>query len=391
MLDPLSAFAFAILFSLLNGAVLGFIHGALTPELQPSSADWRVGTLLMAGGGALFVGQAATNSDFIVPIANACWLFGLALYWRAVRRFFGLSDSIWIFAPVVAGTAGNAFFVFVMPSVGHRVSVATVSWMVLMLGGAATLVRNRRQNRSISATVLSGIFVLLAIILLLRGLYYVTRPGAVISIAQPLNWVNALTPLLLAVLPIVGTTTFVLLCFERIRAELQRVATTDALTGLPNRLTIGERADALFKQARSLGLGFSIAVIDVDHFKGVNDQYGHDAGDVVLRGVAQTLAAQCRGSNVVGRHGGEEFVALFDGATMQDAMIAGERLRAGIEASAHVFGQTTLHVTASIGVATFDPTDKEFADILRRADRALYDAKAAGRNCVRSEAARTTP
>ena len=390
MLDPLSAFAFAILFSLLNGAVLGFIHGALTPELQPSSADWRIGTLLMAGGGALFVGQAATNSDFVVPIANACWLFGLALYWRAVRRFFGRSDSIWIFVPVVAGTAGNAFFVFVMPSVGHRVSVATVSWMVLMLGGAATLVRNRRQNRSISATVLSGIFVLLAIILLLRGLYYITRPAAVISIAQPLNWVNALTPLLLAVLPIVGTTTFVLLCFERIRAELQRVATTDALTGLPNRLTIGERADALFKQARSLGLGFSIAVIDVDHFKGVNDQYGHDAGDVVLRGVAQTLAAQCRGGNLVGRHGGEEFVALFDGATMRDAMIASERLRAEIEVSAHVVGQTTLHVTASIGVATFDLADKDFADILRRADRALYDAKAAGRNCVRYETAGIT-
>lgn len=79
MLDPLSAFIFAILFCLLNGAVLGFIHRALTPDVQPCASDWRIGTLLMAGGGALFVGQAATNADFVLPIANACWLFGLAL------------------------------------------------------------------------------------------------------------------------------------------------------------------------------------------------------------------------------------------------------------------------------------------------------------------------
>jgi len=225
--------------------------------------------------------------------------------------------------------------------------------------------------------------------MLLRGIYFYVVGNVVISIAQPLNWVNALTPLLIAVLPVIGTTAFVLLCFERIRRELQRIATTDALTGLPNRLTIGERASALFTQARTLSLGFSIAVIDIDHFKQINDRHGHDAGDLVLRGVAEALATHCRGANVVGRQGGEEFVALFDGANLHDAVTAAERLRAGVEATSHAFEQTTLRVTASIGVATFDRDDQSFADVLRRADRALYAAKAAGRNCVRTESTQT--
>ena len=391
MLDPLSAFIFVLLFSLMNGAVLGFIHRALTPDVQPSAADWRIGTLIVAGGAALFVGQAATHNDFLLPLANGYWLFGLALYWRAVRRFFGLVDSSWIYLPVIAGTAGNAFFVFVVPSVANSVAVASVCWIILILGSATTLIRNRNRHRSTSATVLCGIFIALAMLMLLRGLYFVSVGEVVVSIAQPINLVNAFTPLLIAVLPVIGTTVFVLLCFERIRAQLQRVATTDALTGLPNRLTIGERAVALFAQAPTLRLGFSIAVIDIDHFKQVNDRYGHHAGDLVLRAVAQTLATHCRGVNVVGRQGGEEFVALFNGATAEQAMVAAERLRAEVEAARHSVEGAAIQVTISVGVASFSAADREFAEVLRRADRALYTAKADGRNCVQFEGIATKP
>lgn len=387
MLDPLSAFAFATLFSLMNGAVLGFIHRALTADLQPSAADWRVGTLLVAGGATLFIGQAATNTMWVLPLANCAWLVGLALYWRAVRRLFAVADSLWIFLPVLLGTLGNAFFIFVAPNVAYRVMVATVCWVVIIGGTVATLLRHRHVDRSISATVLTGIFALLAMLMLARGVYFLLAGQVVLSIAQSSNWVNALTPLLVAVLPVIGTTAFVLLCFERIRAELHRTATTDALTGLPNRRTIGDRANALFARARSIGPGFSVAVVDVDHFKRINDQYGHDVGDAALRGVAQALATQCRGDNVVGRQGGEEFVALLEDATPQDAVVAAERLRAAVADSAHAIGGTALTTTVSIGVASYSERDREFADILRRADRALYAAKAAGRNCVIFESA----
>lgn len=384
MLDPLSAFVFATLFSLLNGAVLGFIHPALTPDLQPSSADWRVGTLLVAGGSALFIGQAATGANWVLPLANGAWLVGLALYWRAVRRLFAVPDSHWIYLPVLAGTFGNVVFVYAVPSVAYRVAVATVCWVAIIGGAVATLLRHRDRDRSISARVLTGIFILLAALMLARGVYYVVAGQVVVSIAQPLNWVNALTPLLVAVLPVIGTTAFVLLCFERIRAELHRAATTDALTGLPNRRTITERASVLLALAHAGQQPFSVAVIDVDYFKAINDQHGHDIGDQVLQAVAASLRAHCRGEEVVGRQGGEEFVALLPEADAAGAHRAAERLRTAVaDQSIAVGPDTSLQVTVSIGIATGTSNSlPDFDTLLKRADMALYDAKANGRNRV---------
>ena len=384
MLDPLSAFVFATLFSLLNGAVLGFIHPALTPDLRPCAADWRIGTLLAAGGAVLFIGQAATGAEWVVPIANGAWLLGLALYWRAVRRFFATADSWWIYLPVLLGTLGNAFFVFVLPNVAFRVGIATVCWVALISGAVGTLLHNRHRERTISLTVLTGIFALLAILMLARGAYYLLAGRVLVSIVQPLNWVNALTPLLIAVLPVIGTTAFVLLCFERIRAELHRAATTDALTGLPNRRTIAERAGVLLALARAGEQPFSVAVVDVDHFKAINDQHGHDVGDLVLQAVAATLRAQCRGDEVVGRQGGEEFVALLPEADGASARLAAERMRAAVEGQSMTVGPATaLRVTISIGIAsTTSERLPSFDTLLKRADIALYDAKASGRNCV---------
>ena len=384
MLDPLSAFVFATLFSLLNGAVLGFIHPALTPDLQPSSADWRVGTLLVAGGSALFIGQAATGANWVLPLANGAWLVGLALYWRAVRRLFAVPDSHWIYLPVLAGTFGNVVFVYAVPSVAYRVAVATVCWVAIIGGAVATLLRHRDRDRSISARVLTGIFILLAALMLARGVYYVVAGQVVVSIAQPLNWVNALTPLLVAVLPVIGTTAFVLLCFERIRAELHRAATTDALTGLPSRRTITERASVLLALAHAGQQPFSVAVIDVDYFKAINDQHGHDIGDLVLQAVAASLRAHCRGEEVVGRQGGEEFVALLPEADAAGAHRAAERLRTAVaDQSVAVGPDTSLQVTVSIGIATGTSNSlPDFDTLLKRADMALYDAKANGRNRV---------
>ncbi len=386
VLDPLTTFIVAIIYVLLSGAVLGFMHSALPPDLQPSAADWRTGTLLIAGGGALFVGQSAAGATWVIPISNACWLIGLALYWRAIRRFFGLRDTFQVFAPAVTGIAAITFFAVVHPSLAWRVNVATLCWVILLAGSAWTLISHRDQDDSISGKVLSWIFIGLAVLFLARGIYYLTQSGAVVSISAPGNVVNILSPLLMAVLPIMGTTVFVLLCFERIRRVLHRTATTDELTGLPNRRTIGESGTMRFDRANSLGLGFSIAVVDIDHFKRINDQCGHDVGDAVLRVVAATLADYCRGANIVGRHGGEEFVALFDDAGRSDALVAAERLRAAVEMVAHQSGADLLRVTVSIGVATFAPTDQNYEAILQRADRALYAAKAAGRNCTRYEA-----
>jgi len=293
-------------------------------------------------------------------------------------------DSHWIYLPVLAGTFGNVVFVYAVPSVAYRVAVATVCWVAIIGGAVATLLRHRDRDRSISARVLTGIFILLAALMLARGVYYVVAGQVVVSIAQPLNWVNALTPLLVAVLPVIGTTAFVLLCFERIRAELHRAATTDALTGLPNRRTITERASVLLALAHAGQQPFSVAVIDVDYFKAINDQHGHNIGDLVLQAVAANLRAHCRGEEVVGRQGGEEFVALLPEADAAGAHRAAERLRTAVaDQSIAVGPDTSLQVTVSIGIATGTSNSlPDFDTLLKRADMALYDAKANGRNRV---------
>jgi diguanylate cyclase (GGDEF)-like protein len=383
VLDPLPAFLFVTIFALLNGAVLGFIHAGLTPDAQPSAADWRIATLLVASCSVLFVAQSAAQSVAIAPVSNGFALVGLTLYWRAMRRFFGETETLWIFTPAVLGVTGIAAFSFVWPSLAHRIGVATVCWVALLSASAWTLLRHHRTERSANSTVLTVIFVSLALLMLLRGALFAFRPATATSIIDPTHWVNLLTPLSIGVLPVIGTTAFVLLCFERIRRRLHVMASTDALTGLPNRLTINERAAEWFAQARAASQNFSVAIVDIDHFKKVNDSYGHEMGDVVLRVVASTLDSTFSRPVWVGRLGGEEFVALLRDQDLDAVQRTAEDMRQAVERCHPAGGGQPLSLTVSIGVATLVASDANFGALLKRADSALYAAKAAGRNCVR--------
>ncbi len=382
MLDPATTFIFATVFMLLNGAVLGFIHRALPKTMQASAADWRIGTLLLAGASLLFASRGICAVDWVIPFPNGLMLIGLTLYWRALRRFCDEPDTPLIFVPAIIGIACIAVFTFAIPHFSIRVAFATVSGCALTSMALSVLVAHRKRNRSISALVLGGVFLFVTLSLLIRGVFYFFNSTAADSLLAANSTVNALTPMLMAILPIMGTTAFVLLLFERIRSDLHRVATTDALTGLANRRNIAERANAAVAQARSIAGRFAVALIDVDHFKQINDRYGHAAGDAVLANIAKVLEYNCRGKHSVGRQGGEEFVALLEDATLEDARIAAERLRSAVEKTPHNVDNKTIVTTISIGIASLEANDKTFDDLLRRADHALYAAKSAGRNCI---------
>jgi diguanylate cyclase (GGDEF)-like protein len=383
LLEPLTAYLVTTAYVLLNGAVLGFMHRVLPTDLQPSAADWRVGTLLFAGSTILFVGYGATKVEWVLPIANALLLCGMALYLRSLRRYHGRTDSWWLFAPIPFDVALLAYFTLVDPNLGLRVVISSLFGLGYMVASIVLLMKHRRDNRSASSVVLIVLMSVAAILLALRMFYYVFASSEVTAITQAGNLVNALSPILIASLPIAGTTAFALLCFERIRRDLHVVATTDALTGLPNRRTIAERANEMFAHSKLNRGTFSIGVIDVDHFKSVNDRYGHDVGDRVLTNVARVLSRNLREACVVGRQGGEEFVVLFDAADRQEAFAAVERLRAEIAHEQFLENGQRIDVTVSIGLATRESDDANTDDILRRADRALFRAKADGRNLVR--------
>jgi len=170
--------------------------------------------------------------------------------------------------------------------------------------------------------------------------------------------------------------------------ELVRRATSDPLTGLANRRGFFENAARSRSAAARSGAPLCMIMLDVDHFKAVNDTYGHDAGDLVLCAVAGRLRETARACDLAGRVGGEEFAVLCPLTDLAGGMELAERLRRAVEGHGVAYGGGVIRVTASLGVAAWDPAaDREPAHCLARADKALYRAKRTGRNRVcRAEA-----
>ena len=164
--------------------------------------------------------------------------------------------------------------------------------------------------------------------------------------------------------------------------EMEEAIATDFLTTVHSRRYITDAGHAAVETAHAQGTGLAVAVVDIDHFKRINDRYGHAVGDEVLKAVAHAMRGACRDSDTLGRFGGEEFAVLLRGLEREHAAAAAERLRRAVAAVAVRTGQGTIVPTASIGVASLTPDDRSFEQLLIRADRALYRAKESGRDRV---------
>jgi len=162
---------------------------------------------------------------------------------------------------------------------------------------------------------------------------------------------------------------------------LEQLALTDELTNLPNRRAIENWGVRQLSGAARYGFEFWIAVADLDHFKNVNDTYGHKAGDTVLKRVAEILKSHSRKSDICGRIGGEEFLLSLSHATAENVKLVLDRIRSEIEATKFSFDGNSLTVTASFGVACFNGENAcDLSQIISHADAALYTAKRLGRN-----------
>ncbi|WP_421556304.1 GGDEF domain-containing protein [Pseudomonas kitaguniensis] len=167
---------------------------------------------------------------------------------------------------------------------------------------------------------------------------------------------------------------------EHLEVQRQK-ALIDPLTGLPNRAAWSERLDHEVNSWHQRGSNLSLAMLDLDHFKRINDNYGHLAGDKVLKIIANVLRERLRTTDFIARFGGEEFVLLMPDSALADALDVGEVLRSAIEACPFHFKGERVTITVCMGVAQFQPGER--SDLaLKRADEALYRAKAAGRNQV---------
>jgi diguanylate cyclase (GGDEF)-like protein len=166
-------------------------------------------------------------------------------------------------------------------------------------------------------------------------------------------------------------------------ASLRKLAETDPLTNLLNRRAFMDAAADAMRYYQRYGRAIATLVVDIDHFKQVNDDHGHAAGDAVIRRIGELIAQTLRETDKVARFGGEEFVVLLREVSEHDAHELAERIRLVIAESHTAFDGKDLAVTVSIGCAAITGHDRDIEELIERADRALYAAKAAGRNCIR--------
>lgn len=167
-----------------------------------------------------------------------------------------------------------------------------------------------------------------------------------------------------------------------LQQQLQEQANRDPLTGLFNRRYLDATMERELARCQRESQPLSLLVMDIDHFKRINDEHGHPAGDEVLRQVAQLLAGRARNSDVVCRYGGEEYLVLLPNMTAHTALVRAEEYRSQLQAMGIPFEDKTLRTTLSIGMASFPKHGRTVHELIRLADAALYQAKQAGRNRV---------
>ena len=170
---------------------------------------------------------------------------------------------------------------------------------------------------------------------------------------------------------------------EKKKNEFENLSTRDSLTGVLNRHGLTQHIEKIFATPLTR-VSCALLILDIDNFKRVNDRKGHDVGDLVLEEMCNVLVSNTHQNDIIGRWGGEEFILICQNTSMRNSILLGERLRRAIAGHEFYSGGKRLNITVSIGVAVASENDS-FQSVFKRADKALYEAKDAGRNCVMSE------
>jgi len=164
--------------------------------------------------------------------------------------------------------------------------------------------------------------------------------------------------------------------------EIYRLTTMDGLTQIYNRRYFDEQLERELSRSRRYERVLSLVLLDIDHFKGVNDKYGHLAGDSVLKQLASSVRTKIRREDVFARYGGEEFAVLLPEVSLGGTRQLAEKVRKLVEKQRFEFDRQVIPVTVSVGIATLEPHHREAGDLVREADEKLYEAKTSGRNRV---------
>lgn len=347
------------------------------PRSIDGLGQWSAGQAIIFLSTLLFGTRGMLPELITVVAANLLLITGVTLLYLGSKRFFCVpaQPQRWT-AAIATVTTVTAWFTFAQPNYNARL-LAIAGFMAFVCGAHALLVA-RRGGGSFSARFVLVVLVVEVLVLVLRAVSALSGESADLLAASPIQTIYIAAYTVAMLMLSVG---LVLLAADRLRDELEHIASHDPLTGVLNRRAILDACGQELERGRRKDRISSLLMLDLDHFKAINDSYGHQAGDRLLVDFVARVAAQLRRPDHFSRFGGEEFVALLPETTLDEAMLVAERIRAEI---ARGTGQPGC--TVSIGVAATVPGEGGIDTLLGRADEALYRAKAAGRNCVQAMA-----
>ena len=373
-LDPRSLIAMAGLMAALMAVVLYFMRRYYPPSIQ-GIGYWASAPLMWLVATVMFSGRGVFPDLFSMVVANTLLLLGTTAFYVGCRRFLGHGGGWRLWGTVAALSAlVFAWLTYGHPSYPLRLGSFTALMICIYAANLRFLLRHggKRFPVRLVEVVLALHIAVLAVRL---SSTLVGRAGSDLmepSLYQTL-YIGAyvLTVLMLSI----GA---VLMATDRLTTELNHLATHDALTHTLNRRALLERFEEELARSQRTGKGPSLMMLDLDHFKAVNDTRGHQHGDAVLVHFVQRAQAVLRRPDRLGRYGGEEFVVLLPETGAQDAQTVAQRIHAAA-ASGHA-----LDCRLSIGLTTWLGPQDTLDAMLARADKALYQAKAQGRNqtCV---------
>ena len=359
--------------TLLTTALL--VVAAMYVECPPEQRWWASGNVLVS------LGLAMTLIDSVPLLYSVAgygvMALGLGLVLRGLRVHVNATlHWRWIALVVALPLLFSTYFTFIDPSLRARLCISGF-YFGGMNGLCAVVLARSGKWRGVAVGV-SG-FSLLGLALFMRGSYLLFH-------ADPNDHRSSVVlGLCLLAIPLAQVCIsfgLILMVMWRYAERLRHLSTLDPLTGALNRAGLEIQGRRVAQRTLRGGRSLAVIMIDADHFKQINDTYGHPVGDEVLRHLAQLLKTELRPHDLLARYGGEEFVLVLDGLNLHDALKVADRVRRRIEEELVGIEQISVRYTASVGVASSEQHGHDLLRLISAGDAAMYSAKRAGRNRV---------
>ncbi len=373
-LDLRSLIIMSGIMGLLLGGVMFFLRLSYPRSIRGLSL-WAAAHAWVFLSAVLFAGRGFLPDFVSIVVANLVMLTAVISYHAGVEQFFGRRPAWarWIVLLVLIAPP-LYWYALVEPNYNARLILVCLVWACIFLSMAWTIWRQGPENFSTRFTAV--VLLIHATVLLLR-FFSAWMPLAEEGLLTPTR-VQSLYVGSNAVMLLALGMGLILMAGDRLRAEFEHMASHDALTNVLTRRVFLDACEQELARCRRHGRSMALLLLDIDHFKAINDTHGHQMGDRVLVDLVERIASLLRRPDQLARFGGEEFVLLLPETSQDEAVTVAERIMA------HVADRRDglPPITVSIGVATNRPDEDQIDTLLARADKALYKAKDEGRNRI---------